>query len=216
MDIAFDIETMPNSAMIARLPEPEVKTGNLKDPAKIEEKIESARIEQVAKMALSPLYGRVCAFVGMEDSNTFYHDCIKADSDDEEVNVLETAFKIIGGKRTITYNGTGFDLPFIYRRAVVLGVDIRQFGAPTLAEMTARYNNKHHVDLMTAWCGFGQFEKLDNLAGAFLNDAKLEVDFAEFPEMIKTEEGRIQLLEYCKQDVVITLKLWNRIAGILI
>ena len=43
--------------------------------------------------------------------------------------------------------GNGFDLPVLYRRAVLLGMDTRQFGMPTLAEMTARYNNKHHVDI---------------------------------------------------------------------
>lgn len=29
MNIVFDIETMPNSSMIERLPEPEIKMGNL-------------------------------------------------------------------------------------------------------------------------------------------------------------------------------------------
>ena len=62
MDIAFDIETIRNGSLIDRLPEPEVRTGNLKDPAKIAEKLAEAKAEQVEKMALSPLYGRVCAF----------------------------------------------------------------------------------------------------------------------------------------------------------
>lgn len=39
MDLVIDIETIPNSGMIDRLPEVEVKTGNLKDPEKIAEKI---------------------------------------------------------------------------------------------------------------------------------------------------------------------------------
>ena len=38
MDVGFDIETMRNGALIDRLPEPEISLGNLKDPAKIEEK----------------------------------------------------------------------------------------------------------------------------------------------------------------------------------
>lgn len=218
MDIAFDIETIPNAGMIDRLPAIEVKAGNLKDPAKIAEKEAAAKAEQIDKMALSPLYGRVCAWVSQSDKicNSLCCDCITADSDAEETRVIENAFKALSGSRVITYNGNGFDLPFLYRRAVLLGIDPRRWSMPTLAEMTARYNNKRHVDLMQVWCGFGQFEKLDNIAGAILDDHKIEIDFRDFPEMIKTIEGRDKLLAYCHQDVSLTKKLWNRISGILI
>ncbi|MDD3176001.1 MAG: hypothetical protein PHU51_05990, partial [Candidatus Nanoarchaeia archaeon] len=81
MDLSFDIETIANSSMIERMPEPEVKTGNLKDPAKIAEKIAEAKAEQQSRMALSPLYGRVCAWVGAEDENAMYFNCIREESD---------------------------------------------------------------------------------------------------------------------------------------
>lgn len=216
MDIAFDIETIGNRSMVERMPEIDVKVGNLKDPAKIAEKIAEAKADQIDRMALSPLYGRVCAFVAMEDENAVSKECLEAETDAEEVRVIEAVFRAFSGKRVVTYNGNGFDLPFVYRRAVMLGIDIREFGAPTLAEMTARYNNRHHIDLMQVWCGFGNFEKLDNIAKALLADQKIEIDFRTFPELIQTPEGRKQLLDYCQQDVNITLKLWNRIAGILI
>ena len=216
MDIAFDIETIPNSGMINRLPAIEVKAGNLKDPAKIAEKEAAAKAEQIDKMALSPLYGRVCAWVAVEDENAVHKECIHADSDAEETRIIEAAFETLAGNRVVTYNGNGFDLPFLYRRAVLLGMDTRQFGMPTLAEMTARYNNKHHVDIMQVWCGFGNFEKLDNIAGALLDDHKIKIDFRDFAEMIKTAEGRNKLFQYCSQDVILTKKLWSRITGILI
>lgn len=215
MDIAFDIETIRNSSRLDVMPEPEVKTGNLKDPAKIAEKVAEARAEQVAKMALNPLYGRICAFVAVTEEQT-KRCCINNDSDEEETRIVEAVFHAISGKRVITYNGNSFDLPFVYRRAVLLGVDPREFGAPTLAEITARYGNKYHVDLMNVWCGFGSFEKLDAIAGAILGDHKIEIDFREFPELIRTEDGRKKLLDYCEQDVLLTLKLWNRFAGILV
>ena len=216
MDLSFDIETIANSSMIERMPDPEVKTGNLKDPDKIAEKVAEAKAEQIGRMALSPLYGRVCAFVAMEDENAVAKECLEAESDAEEIRVIESIFRAFPGKRVVTYNGNGFDLPFVYRRAVMLGIDIREFGVPTLAEMTARYNNKHHVDLMQVWCGWGNFEKLDNIANALLADRKIEIDFRDFPELIKTPEGRTRLLDYCRQDVNLTMKLWNRIAGILV
>ena len=60
--LGFDIETIPNSGMLDRLPPVEVKAGNLKDPVKIAEKEAAAKAEQLEKMALSPLYGRVCCW----------------------------------------------------------------------------------------------------------------------------------------------------------
>lgn len=216
MDITFDIETIPNSSMINRLPAVEVKAGNLKDPAKIAEKEAAAKAEQLDKMALSPLYGRICAWVAVKNEFTAERACLAENSDAEETRVIETAFDTISSGRVITYNGNSFDLPFLYRRAVLLGVDPRQWGMPTLAEMTARYNNQHHIDIMQVWCGFGNYEKLDNIAKAMLDDQKVEIDFHDFPELIKTDEGRKKLLDYCQQDVLLTMRLWNRIAGILI
>ena len=216
MDITFDIETIPNSSMIKRLPAVEVKAGNLKDPAKIAEKEAAAKAEQLDKMALSPLYGRICAWVAVKNEFTAERACLAENSDAEETRVIETAFDAISSGRVITYNGNSFDLPFLYRRAVLLGVDPRQWGMPTLAEMTARYNNQHHIDIMQVWCGFGNYEKLDNIAKAMLDDQKVEIDFHDFPELIKTDEGRKKLLDYCQQDVLLTMRLWNRIAGILI
>jgi len=218
MDIVFDIETIPNRDMVSRLPAIEIKAGNLKDPAKIAEKEKAAKQEQIEKMALSPLWGRICAWNMADGENAAFGAgaCISSETDEEETKLIEDALYKLSGRRIITYNGTSFDLPFLYRRAVILGIDVREFNLPPLAEMTARYNNKHHIDLMTVWSGYGNFEKLDNLAAVLLDSHKIEIDFRDFPELIKTQEGRSKLLDYCRQDVLLTQKLWNRISGILI
>lgn len=213
--LAFDIETIPNTAMIARLPEPEVKAGNLKDPAKIAEKIEEAKKAQIEKMALSPLYGRICCWC-IHDGDVSTGTCIKEETDEAETQIIEGAFQILSGQTVITYNGTSFDLPFLYRRAVILGIDPREFNMPTLAEMLKRYDNDKHIDLMQVWCGFGQFEKLDTLSALILDDHKVEIDFHDFPDLIKTSEGRDKLIAYCEHDVELTYRLYTRIAGILI
>ncbi len=213
-DVCFDIETMPNSYWVERMPEPEVALGNLKDVDKIREKVAAAKVAQIAKMALSPLYGRVCAFVcdGSEDSN----GVIVEDSDAAETEIIERAFFALSGEKIITYNGNNFDLPFLYRRAALLGVNPQQFGMPTLAELTARYNNKHHIDVMNVWCGYGNYEKLDALALAFGIKGKIEIDFHKFPELIKTPEGSREIFIYCAQDVKILRNIWTRICGTLV
>lgn len=218
MAIAFDIETMRNGELINQLPEPEVKTGNLKDPAKIADKIAEAKAEQVDRMALDPLTGRVCAAVLIND-NIKVRYAIDEDSDNAEASLLEEVFPFfsaIAQTPIITYNGTGFDLPFVYRRAVILGIDPREFGVEPLSIMTARYNNRLHFDLMTAWCGYGKYEKLDNISRFLLDDQKIEIDFREFPELIKSAEGRNKLLDYCEQDVKLTWALYQRFQGVLI
>ena len=216
-EIVFDIETMRNASMIDRLPLIEVKAGNLKDPAKIAEKQEAAKNEQIEKMALSPLYGRICAWCAVDDEGTSFCECISADTNDEEFELIAKAFECLSVyDRIITYNGNSFDLPFLYRRAALLGVDPRFVGMPPLAEMTSKYRNEHHADLMQIWCGHGGYEKLDNIARALVNDSKIEIDFREFPEMIETEAGRKKLLDYCLQDVKLTQTIWYRVSGILI
>ena len=216
-EITFDIETIPNTSMLDRLPKPKAATGNLKDPAKIAEKEAAARAEQIEKMALSPLYGRICCWVGADDTDKVYSDILTAETDAEETRVIESAFNLLAGSRIVTYNGTLFDLPFLYRRAVLLGIDPRRFGMPPLSVLTARYGDvRLHVDVMLSWCGYGQFEKLDNIAAALLEDHKIEIDFHDFPKMIKSKEGRKTLMDYCEQDVLLTQRIFNRISGILI
>ena len=216
--LGFDIETIPNSGMIDRLPPVEVKAGNLKDPAKIAEKEAAAKAEQLEKMSLSPLYGRVCCWCAEDAAGVRFESCIEEDTDAEEIRVIEAALQLIGyGNRTLlTYNGISFDVPFIYRRAVLLGIDVRKFLLPPLPAMTARYRNDLHHDLMNIWCGVGNYEKLDNLAAAILGDRKNEIDFHDFPEMIKTTAGREELLSYCRQDVALLVKIYLRVVGILI
>lgn len=214
MDVGFDIETMRNGALIGKLPEPEVSLGNLKDPAKIEEKKAAVKAEQIEKMALSPIWGRMCSYAiagdGVEHSAV-----IAKDTDSAETDLLEQCFSQIREHRIITYNGNGFDLPFLFRRAVILGVDPREWGIATLAELTQRYNNSWHVDLMTVWAGYNGREKLENVATAVLGDHKQDIDFREFPELIRTAEGQKKIMQYNLQDTILTLQLFNRFDGVL-
>ena len=204
---AFDIETIPNSSMINNLPEPTVKLGNVKDPEKIAKKIADAKAEQIDKMALSPLYGRVCC-AALYNNKECHASTIAQDCDDEERELLETTFSYLADPETrlATWNGNGFDLPFIFKRALLLGVSLKN--VPPLSEWTNRYKTDKHVDLMTIWAGYGAYAKLDDIASIINNDRKIEIDFKDFPEMIKTTEGQLTITEYCKQDTKLTYDLF--------
>ena len=219
MIVSLDIETIPNVAMVENLPTPEVALGNLVDPAKIKAKIESAKASQVEKMALDPLYGRVlCIALVGEGVETCPITTLANDS--EERALLQWLFECYLNNpeiRLVTWNGNGFDMPFIYRRAMALGVSPKHFGAPPLSHWTQRYKTDHHIDLMQVWGGAAgkEFVKLDAVARAILGESKAEIDVTKFSEMMKTEEGRAEIVKYCVQDTRLVMKLFARALGTL-
>lgn len=220
MFYAFDIETMPDSVKISSLPEPDVKLGNLKDPAKIEEKIAEARTEQIAKMALNPLYGRICAAVFVAPGANGKLESLRfaaGDDDAEEAALIAGCFGVLrlDSARIVTWNGITFDLPFLFKRAVILGVPLRD--VPVLSFWCKRYATGSHIDLMQIWSGWNsqQFAKLDDVAGVCADDHKIKIDFKEFPELVKTAEGREKILDYCEQDVRLTYKIFEKFNGVL-
>ena len=219
MIIALDIETIPNADMIARLPEPEVALGNLVDPAKIAAKKEAAKSKQVEAMALDPLYGRVCCVCLVREDGATETIMPESATDENERSVIVQVLDTIRNPeaRLVTWNGNGFDMPFLYRRAMILGVSPSYIGAPPLSAWTKKYGNDKHIDMMHIWCGDtgNKFASLESVASAILGEGKNEHDFAEFPAMMQTPEGRAKIGEYCLQDTRLTFKLYEKAQGCL-
>ena len=220
MIFALDIETIPNTDMIDRLPEPEVLLGNLVDPAKIRAKQDAAKATQVEKMALDPLYGRVLCVAMVDEDGSSNCPIMPEATEDHERAILQWLF----GEylcnpelRLVTWNGNGFDLPFIYRRAMALGVSPKHFGAPPLATWTKKYGNDRHIDMMQAWGGTGgkDYTKLDTVAKGLLGEAKNEIDVTQFVEQMKTPEGRSEIVKYCIQDTALVMQIFKRALGTL-
>jgi len=194
-DIVIDIETYGNEEMIKYLPEVEASK-TLKDPEKIAKDIEEKRQEQIDKMALNPLYGKI-ACIGLYSQD--YQDVLFG----TEEEILTKYFKIVQDKNIITYNGINFDIPFIYKRACIYGIkDIAD-----MKPMVAKFNNRHHIDIMQEFCEYGKYEKLNTLAKIYLGEEKKDFDVKLIKDLIATEDGRKQLKNYCLQDVALTYKL---------
>jgi predicted PolB exonuclease-like 3'-5' exonuclease len=215
MIIAFDIETISNHDMIDRLPEPKVDS-RLKDPAKIEAAILEGKQKQIESMALDPLTGRVLCYA-MVSGNHVKSAIASEASNDAELEILQGIFEVIGKNdcRIVTWNGVGFDLPYVYKRSICLGLNPCDYGAPPLTAWTARYKTDRHYDLMQIWGGWRDFVKLDTVAGLMLRKNKNEVDVTTFIDTMKTEEGRAQILDYCVQDTRLTWELFERMLGVL-
>ena len=131
--MAFDIETQSNPDRINDLPEPDVATGNLKDPVKIAEKVKEAKAKQLDKLALDPHFGRViCISIAQRDAGdggqivgetALRLDMGEADRDDAESELLKWFWdRVRNATHFVTYNGAGFDVPYLMRRSLLLGV----------------------------------------------------------------------------------------------
>jgi DNA polymerase elongation subunit (family B) len=211
MIYAFDIETIPNSSMVDKLPEPALKLGNVKDPAKIEEKKAEAKSKQVEKMALDPMFGRICSAVLTfeKDGELFSYPFAAGDNDEEEKLIITQIFTYFSDDaRLVTWNGISFDLPYLFKRCTILSIPVNC----KLSQWTKRHNNDRHMDLMQIWAGWSSqnYAKLDDVANVVLGEGKTDIDYKTFPELLKTEEGRARLIEYNTMDTVRTYQLYQR------
>lgn len=197
---AFDIETFANLDMVKFLPEVKADT-RLKDEAKIQADIEKKQQEQIEKMPLNPLFSKI-ACIG------YYEEDKKKFDISEEKTIIANFLKYLttyvdtGKIKLVSWNGNGFDLPFIFKRGMVYGLcklkDVEKYISK---------NNPYHIDLMTLWAGYGKFEKLDTVSSVLIHDCKESFDIQDIGECLKTEEGQNLLKQYCLTDCELTYKL---------
>jgi len=164
--IILDIETgpLPVSRREFLRPSPDtIKTGNLKDPAKIAAKLAEAQadFESGDGAALDAMSGRVL-LVGMLIGG----ECVHV-QDDDEAALLRRTWDLIQSnapERIVGHNVIGFDARFLVRRSLVLGV-----GVPgNLLDDLHRYAPDIWTDTMHIW-GAGDRKamiSLSNLCGA--------------------------------------------------
>lgn len=204
--IVFDIETGPApDEVLARL-EPEFNApANYKDPVKIAEVIEEQRQEWRRKAALYAERGQVLAIGWMDNHGK------SGVLEGDEAQMLRDFWTIVKGdlKRVnqigvtlIGFNSNGFDIPFMVRRSIILGVTY-----PVL--FNGRYLKPDCVDLMQIWsCGvYGASIKLDNLAKA-LGCGQKNGDGKVFHQLYR--EDREAALLYLHNDVMMTARCAER------
>ena len=194
--LAIDIETIHNPDMISKLPEV-VADSRLKDKEKIKADIEKKKAEQIEKMALSPLYGKI-ACIG------YYGDEIQKVDIEDEVTMIKKFLDRINENVVVTWNGKGFDFEFIIKRGVILGV----CPLSLLEVYTNKYKSENHIDLMEKWCGYGKFAKLNEVASILLDgECKDDLDVKQISELMKTTIGKEMIRRYCLRDCELTYKL---------
>lgn len=183
---------------------------------------EEKREEAIRKLNLSAFTAQVVA-IGMlnPDSNAgkvFYQSPEKTSftSEDKliefvsgsEVEILRWFWETIPKyDQFITFNGRGFDCPFLLLRSSILGVK------PTRNLMPFRYSSKEHCDLLEQFTFYGVARKynLDFYCKSFgiLTPKDKGITGLELGELFRAGKYR-EIAEYCMGDVQATAALYRR------
>lgn len=230
MYAAMDIETIPCQTIPEecrpRFDEASVKLGNLKDRFKVEERIqeERARFEETVdkQMSTDPDLCQVCCFVGYVPGREF--KTAFAAQGETDLKLLYAAWDWIRMVHLeqvplVTFNGTSFDLAVLIRRAMIEDLTV----SPAMIEnLLRRYDNRHHYDLMqllamrNLFSGKPDFHGLDYYLRRFGLGGKFSgwTGAMVYPAW---KEGRYEeIVEYCKDDVMKTARLFERVAPWLV
>lgn len=215
-NLFIDIETIPREdATIPEFDPSSVAVGNLKDEAKIRDKIEKAReehLEGVTKtMSLSGDLCRLVSIGGVVTDENFkvIHEevCLGMESDAELIAKFAEWFK--GCDRLWGWNSKWFDLPVIWKRSVMLGNPC--FAPTEYLDLTSRYSTMKHVDLKHLWFGF-ETKKGENLKMACESigiKAKDGMDGSMIFDAFK--QGRYdEITKYNLQDCLVCVDLARR------
>ena len=219
--IYLDIETVALPVEQRQASRPKMDTislGNLKDPAKIEAKLQSAIIdwERGTDAALDPVQGQI-AIVGIMHDTGKYTE-ISGRADLSEKQMLEEAWSILAPTvesgtdlEIIGHNVIQFDAVFMVKRSWILGVPVPRV---LLADLYQR-QPRHWKDTMRLW-SLGvwppEYVKLTAMAGALGIEAKAgEITGATFGEWWAKDKAAC--VEYNKSDLVAVKACHERMQG---
>ncbi|MEK6570346.1 MAG: ribonuclease H-like domain-containing protein [Bacteroidota bacterium] len=183
---------------------------------------EAEKEEAIRKLNLSAFTAQVIA-IGLLNPETnagrvFYQSDEKGTSTSEdgtieyiaetEVEILKRFWETIPRyDRFITFNGRGFDCPFLMLRSALLGVN------PTRNLMPYRYSGKEHCDLLEQLTFYGVTRKynLDFICKAFGIPTPKDKGFTglELGELFRARRYN-EIAEYCMGDVLATAALYRK------
>jgi DNA polymerase elongation subunit (family B) len=225
----FDIETQANLENLGLAPEPKPAV-NLKDPEKIAADIAAKKQSLIDMAALDPDYGKVLSIgyatsidgpITVRMNGEVYFADKYIDLNDpasgvqveeytySEVDLLKDFWNVFTDCRghCVGYNILGFDLPYLLRRSMALGVKVPF--VPSLA----RYRTEPVTDLMAILYNWGA-DKYKGLKQV----AKLYGIPNNCPDMdgsqVSADISPMLLHAYQKSDVELVIALYQKMNGI--
>lgn len=201
--LVLDIETVANAGALASYDEEgREPPANYKSEDAIERWREKDRAAYAKECALSPRTGQI---VCIGTSAVMLHGGAEAD-------LIRGAFDVLtDAKPLVTFNGLGFDLPYLFTRAAILGLTI----PVQCSDYLRRYSLWPHVDLFAVLSNYGQARKGDSLHGwarAFGLAVTDDTSGADVAAMWAA--GNVDgIAAHCASDVALTEQLYTRLAS---
>jgi len=167
---------------------------------------EELTAEESKKAALDALTGRIVCIGGIITDDFKARSAVVLVSRDEK-KLLRSFWSMLEReqiKSFVTYNGLGFDLPYIWRRSVVQQV------RPSIQFDLRRYRNDFVYDTMCVW---GNWESrgnvsLNSLAGGLGLGAKS--GSGDQVLQLWRDRKQAEIADYCLQDCWLTYEAYCR------
>jgi len=214
--VVIDIETIPNIDVIDLLPEPQPDS-RLKDPIKVAADIEKKKEKATGGMSLDPNFGRVCVigYADRRNGEITSRDHWLAEATDAAEQELLSAFweSVREYQKVITFNGAGFDIPFLLRRSWLL--DVKPSRVFEVVLWKCATGEANHIDLRLVLSnGNAKAKGTMDLFGK-LKLGKGKMDGMDGSQVWPAwQEGRIEEVRaYCREDCVRTLELLESLYG---
>jgi len=201
----FDIETTANPEAIGLLPEPTAPS-NYKDADKIAAYIEAKRAEQVEKAALDPDTGQVVAISAQFDSGVLGYWTLMTDDIVTEKFIIEEFWQtfMIHSAESCGYNIIGFDLPYLMRRSMALGIEV------PMRPVLAKYRTEPTCDLMGILYNWGPAKSLKWVCKRYgIPNPLPDLEGSQVADM-----DADTLRAYVENDVNLVVQLYEKMKGI--
>lgn len=201
----FDIETsvLPPDQLDKFMPKnDEWALGNASKPETVARIIAEKKLEWIDRAALSAITGQIIA-VSFADGA---REPLVLTDVSERLLIEQTLNNLTLNNGPIyTWNGSGFDLPYLCQRAAVYGIP----AWPSLTQVFRGkfYWNENLIDAKQVWSMYSSDHRDTSLAKVALALGVGEKigNGKDFAELLKTDHQKA--IEYCKNDVVLLRKI---------
>jgi len=211
--VYFDIETIPcqKPEYLDQLRKDVTAPAQFKKPESIEawlaENRESAALDALAKTSFDGGRGHVCTIAWAKDDGPVLS--FRADSIDREAEALTAFFSALDPYHSETLVGhyiTGFDIPFLRKRAIVLGIEMPP---NTTFPRDPKAWDKNVHDTMYMWAGAKDRIGMDELCEILGIPGKGDFDGSMVAEAWANGEHD-KIARYCASDVERTRAIHKR------
>ena len=221
--VFFDIETISSSSDEDRqyLHDHMKPPGTIKDPAKRDAWIDSDKHHEASDKAMKDtvfdgLFGEVVSIAwGHFDGEGYYcnHSVTREGADDNEAEMIAEFFNFLLSYRPRTpvlvgYNIIGFDIKFLQKRALVLGLELPR--SPVWPRDIKPWSKSVEDLMIMVDDDRYKFVSMDKLCYALGIEGKKGMDGSMVGDMWQLGEYGI-IDEYCQDDVSRTRDLWLRL-----